>query len=312
MLPAVSLGLWHNFGYADDFSNARSMLLQAFDLGITHFDLANNYGVPAGSAETNFGRILARELSSRRDELIISTKAGFEMWPGLYGKGGSRKHLIASVDQSLKRLGLDYVDIFYHHCPDTETPLEETVYALEYIVRSGRALYVGISSYDSELTAKISAMLRGLGVPCLVHQPLYNLFNRWIEAELLAVLEAEGMGCVVFSPLAQGLLTEKYLNGIPQDSRAADPHGYLERDDVSMDKRDKAKKLYAIAGQRNQTLAQMAIAWVLRNSVITSALLGASRLEQIEQAVAAQENTEFSQDELEAIDAILQGPDSRD
>jgi L-glyceraldehyde 3-phosphate reductase len=304
-LPAVSLGLWHNFGGVDTLENARSMLCRAFDLGITHFDLANNYGPPPGSAEETFGRIFARDFKPYRDELILSTKAGWGMWPGPYGDFGSRKYLVASLDQSLNRMGLDYVDIFYHHRPDPYTPLEETMTALDFIVRSGRALYVGISSYDSDQTREASRILKSLGTPCLIHQPSYNMFNRWIEDELLQVLESEGIGCIVFSPLAQGLLTERYLGGIPEDSRAAKPAIFLKREDIDEAYLWKAQRLNAIAGERGQSLAQMAIAWVLRKTQITSALVGASKASQIEDNVAALTNLDFSEIELEAIDAIL-------
>src|SRR5437867_2133712 len=304
-LPAISLGLWHNFGGVDRFSNSRAMVLRAFDLGITHFDLANNYGPPPGSAETTFGRILRRDLASYRDELIVSTKAGWPMWPGPYGEWGSRKYLIASLDQSLKRMGLEYVDIFYHHRPDPDTPLEETMGALDYIVRSGKALYVGISSYSPEQTRGAAKILKGLGTPCLIHQPKYNMFTRWVEDGLLNVLDQEGIGCIAFSPLAQGLLTDKYLAGIPEDSRASKPHGFLKRDQITTDKLDQVRKLNEIARDRGQSLAQMAIAWVLRHKVMTSALIGASRVRQIEECIAALENLDFNKTELARIDDIL-------
>ncbi len=304
-LPAVSLGLWHNFGGVDSLENARKMIHRAFDLGITHFDLANNYGPPPGSAEENFGRILSQDLKSYRDELIISTKAGWQMWPGPYGDWGSRKYLVASLDQSLKRLGLDYVDIFYHHRPDPETPLEETMGALDYIVRSGRALYVGISSYNHEQTRKAAKILRELGTPCLIHQPKYNMFERWIEHGLLKALNREGMGCIVFSPLAQGMLTGRYLQGIPEDSRAAKPHGFLQKEAITPDRLKKITQLNALANERGQSLAQMAIAWVLRHPTVTSALIGASRVEQIEDCVGALQKLEFSDKELQRIDKIL-------
>jgi L-glyceraldehyde 3-phosphate reductase len=305
-LPAVSLGLWHNFGGVDAFENARAMVHRAFDLGITHFDLANNYGPPPGSAEETFGRILRQDLARYRDELVISTKAGWDMWPGPYGDWGSRKYLVASLDQSLKRMGLDYVDIFYHHRPDPETPLEETMAALDHIVRCGKALYAGISSYDPEQTRRAAKILRELGTPCLIHQPSYNMFDRWIEDGLLDVLEEEGIGCIVFSPLAQGLLTDRYLDGIPEDSRAAKPHGYLSRDDVTAERLVKIRSLNEIAQARGQTLAQMALAWNLRHAGMTSVLVGASRTRQIEDNVAALENLEFTEEELAAIDRILQ------
>ncbi len=305
-LPAVSLGLWHNFGGVDALENARKILHRAFDLGITHFDLANNYGPPPGSAEENFGRILKDDLKSYRDELIISTKAGYYMWPGPYGEWGSRKYLVASLDQSLKRMGLDYVDIFYHHRPDPETPLEETMGALDYIVRSGRALYVGISSYTHEQTRKAAKILKELGTPCLIHQPKYNMFDRWIENGLLKVLNQEGIGCIVFSPLAQGMLTDKYLRDIPPDSRAAKPHGFLQKDDLTAERIKKIRKLNEIAAERGQSLAQMAIAWVLRHPVITSALIGASRVEQVDDCAGALHNLSFSDTELKQIEKILE------
>ncbi len=305
MLPAISLGLWHNFGGVDSLENARKMIHRAFDLGITHFDLANNYGPPPGSAEENFGRILSQDLKAHRDELIISTKAGWEMWPGPYGNWGSRKYLVASLDQSLKRMGLDYVDIFYHHRPDPETPLEETMGALDYIVRSGRALYVGISSYDHERTRKAVKILRELGTPLLIHQPKYNMLDRWIEDGLLKVLKQEGVGCIVFSPLAQGLLTNRYLQTIPADSRAAKPHGFLRREDITPQRLETVKKLDVLARERGQSLAQMALAWVLRHKTVTSALIGASKVEQIEDAVEALQHMRFSEEELQKIDKIL-------
>lgn len=304
-LPAISLGLWHNFGGVDPLENARLMARCAFDLGITHFDLANNYGPPYGSAEETFGRILKQDLSPYRDELVISSKAGWDMWPGPYGDFGSRKYLIASLDQSLKRMGLEYVDIFYHHRPDPETPLEETMGALDYIVRSGRALYVGISMYSADETRRAAGILRELGTPLLIHQPSYNLFDRWIEGGLLEVLEQEGLGCIVFSPLAQGLLTNRYLKDIPADSRAGKPGTYLQREEVTADILSKVRRLEALALRRGQSLAQMAIAWVLRNPVVTSALVGASRPAQITEVVGALRNREFSAEELADIEAIL-------
>lgn len=304
-LPAVSLGLWHNFGEVDDFENARKMLFRAFDLGITHFDLANNYGPPYGAAETTFGKIMKSDLRPYRDELIISSKAGWDMWPGPYGDFGSRKYLVASLDQSLQRMGLDYVDIFYHHRPDPETPLEETMGALDHIVRSGKALYVGISSYGPELTRRASHILREMGTPCLIHQPNYNLFDRWIEDGLTSVLAQEGIGCIVFSPLAQGVLTKKYLAGFPEDSRAVRDGRYLSVDDITEETIDKAMRLNEIAARRGQSLAQMAVAWTLRDPVVTSSLIGASKVSQIEEAVAALANTVFSRDETAEIDAIL-------
>jgi L-glyceraldehyde 3-phosphate reductase len=304
-LPAISLGLWHNFGGVDTLENARAMIHRAFDLGITHFDLANNYGPPPGSAEENFGRILRRDLARYRDELIISSKAGWDMWPGPYGNWGSRKYLIASLDQSLKRMGLDYVDIFYHHRPDPETPLEETMAALDHIVRQGKALYVGISSYDAEGTRRAATVLRGLGTPCLIHQPRYNMFDRWIEDGLLDVLEEEGIGCIVFSPLAQGLLTDKYLAGIPEGSRAAKPHSFLKPADITDAKLAKVRKLQDVARARGQTLAQMAVVWILRHRAMTSVLVGASTVGQVEDNVAALQNLEFGEEELAAIETIL-------
>lgn len=307
LLPAISLGLWHNFGGVDSFENARAMLRRAFDLGITHFDLANNYGPPYGSAEETFGQILKKDFSGLRDELVISSKAGWDMWPGPYGDWGSRKYLVASLDQSLKRMGLEYVDIFYHHRPDPHTPLAETMSALDFTVRSGRALYVGISSYSAEQTRQAARLLREMGTPCLVHQPVYNMFDRWIEEELLDVLEDEGLGCAVFSPLAQGLLTNKYLNGIPADSRAARSDSYLDREDVSEEKLAKVRALNEIARNRGQSLAQMAVAWTLRDPGVTSAIIGASRVSQIEEIAAALPNLEFSVAELEGIEGILSG-----
>ncbi len=304
-LPLVSLGLWHNFGGVDTLENARAMIHRAFDLGITHFDLANNYGPPPGSAEETFGRILAQDLRPYRDELIISSKAGYLMWPGPYGEWGSRKYLVASLDQSLKRMGLDYVDIFYSHRPDPDTPLEETMGALDYIVRSGRALYAGISSYSPEQTRQAARLLCELGTPCLIHQPSYSMFNRWVEDGLLDVLDEEGIGAIVFSPLAQGLLTDKYLQGIPPDSRAAKPHGFLQPDDVTEARIAQVRELNEIARRRGQTMAQMAIAWVLRHPTITSALFGASCVGHVEEIVAVQQNLQFSPEELAAVESIL-------
>jgi L-glyceraldehyde 3-phosphate reductase len=304
-LPAISLGLWHNFGGVDTLENARAMIRRAFDLGITHFDLANNYGPPPGSAEETFGQVMRQDLAAYRDELIISSKAGYLMWPGPYGEWGSRKYLVASLDQSLRRMGLDYVDIFYHHRPDPDTPLEETMGALDQIVRSGKALYAGISSYSPEQTQQAAQMLRDLGTPCLIHQPSYSMFNRWIEDGLLDVLRAEGVGSIVFSPLAQGLLTDKYLAGIPEDSRAAKPHGFLKAGQITDDKLAQVGRLNDLARGRGQTLAQMALAWVLRHPEVTSALIGASRTAQIDDAVGALANRAFGDDELRAIDDIL-------
>lgn len=306
-LPAISLGLWHNFGGVDTLENSRAMLRRAFDLGITHFDLANNYGPPPGSAEETFGQILKSDLAPYRDELVISSKAGYYMWPGPYGEWGSRKYLIASLDQSLKRMGLDYVDIFYSHRPDPETPLEETMGALDHIVRSGRALYVGISSYSPEQTKEAARILKSLGTPCLIHQPVYSMFNRWVEDGLLDTLREEGIGCIPFSPLAQGLLTDKYLKGIPEGSRASKAHGFLKAKQITEDKLSKVRKLNSLAKSRGQTLAQLALAWVLRHDAVTSALIGASGVAQIEDAVGATENLEISQEELKKIEKILAG-----
>ena len=303
LLPAVSLGLWHNFGGVDVQETARAMVLRAFDLGITHFDLANNYGPPPGSAEETFGRILESDLSAYRDELIISTKAGYRMWPGPYGDGGSRKYLLSSLDQSLKRMGLDYVDIFYSHRPDPETPLEETVGALVQAVRSGRALYAGISSYPPELTKRAADLLSSAGVPLLIHQPNYNLFNRTVENGLSDVLLEQGVGCIAFCPLAQGLLTNRYLHGIEQGSRASKPHGFLKADQISEEKLRRVRALAAIAEARGQSLAQLSLAWVLSRPAVTTVLIGASKPEQIEENVAALANPGFSPDELAAIDA---------
>ncbi len=304
-LPAISLGLWHNFGGVDTLENSRAMIHRAFDLGITHFDLANNYGPPPGSAEESFGRILHQDLKSYRDEMIISSKAGWKMWDGPYGDWGSRKYLIASLDQSLKRMGLEYVDIFYHHRPDPETPIEESMAALDQIVRSGKALYVGISSYSPEQTKQAARILRELGTPSLIHQPVYHMFNRGIEDGLLDVLDEEGIGCIVFSPLAQGLLTDKYLGGIPEDSRASKPHGFLKRDQITPDKIQRVQKLNVLARERGQSLAQMAIAWVLRHKGMTSALIGANKVSQVEDCVAALKNLSFTEAELARIDDIL-------
>ena len=304
-LPPISLGLWHNFGGVDALEKSREMALRAFDLGITHFDLANNYGPPPGSAEETFGQILRQDLAPFRDELIISTKAGYLMWPGPYGEWGSRKYLIASLDQSLRRMGLDYVDIFYSHRPDPETPLEETMGALDHVVRSGKALYVGISSYTADRTREAAQILKALGTPCLIHQPRYSMFDRWIEGGLLNTLRDEGIGCIVFSPLAQGLLTDKYLNGIPADSRAGKPHGFLKREQVTDDKLARVRRLQELAQARGQTLAQMALAWVLRHPEVTSALIGASRREQIDDAVGALQVLKFASEELQSIENIL-------
>jgi Predicted oxidoreductases (related to aryl-alcohol dehydrogenases) len=305
-LPALSLGLWHNFGDVDNQDTARDMILRAFDLGITHFDLANNYGPPPGSAERNFGRVLREDLAGHRDELIISTKAGYGMWPGPYGEWGSRKYLLASLDQSLRRLGVEYVDIFYSHRFDPETPLEETMGALAHAVRSGKALYAGISSYGPEATREAARLLREMGVPLLIHQPCYHMFDRWIETEKLpTVLEEVGAGAIAFCPLAQGLLTSRYLNEIPADSRVAKEHGFLKRDALTGERLAKIRALNAIARARGQSLAQMAIAWVLRLPVMASALIGASRVSQIEENVKAVENLGFSDAELNEIENIL-------
>ena len=306
LLPRISLGFWHNFGGVDTLEDSRDMIRRAFDLGITHFDLANNYGPPAGSAETTFGQIFAQDLHPFRDELIISSKAGYYMWPGPYGEWGSRKYLVASLDQSLMRMGLDYVDIFYSHRPDPNTPLEETMGALDFIVRSGRALYAGISSYNAEKTHQAAKILRSLGTPCLIHQPSYNMFDRWIEETgTLDAIEEEGMGCIVFSPLAQGLLTDKYLKGIPEGSRASKPYNEFQPDNVRPDKVDKVRRLIKIAEDRGQSMAQFALAWVLRDPRITSALIGASRVAQIEDSLKALKNVDFSQEELDRIEQIL-------
>ncbi len=306
LLPKISLGLWHNFGETDDYATAKSMLRRAFDLGITHFDLANNYGPPYGGAETTFGKLLKEDFTNYRDQLIISTKAGWDMWPGPYGDHGSRKYLIASIDQSLKRMGLDYVDIFYHHRPDSGTPLEETMGALDQIVRSGKALYVGISSYNPEQTRQAAKILRDLGTPCLIHQPKYNMFHRTPEKGLFDTLNKNGMGSIVFSPLAQGVLTDRYLGGFPEDSRAVRDGRYLKPDFIKTEQLDKVRALKKIADQRGQNMAQLAIAWVLRKKEVTSALIGASRVSQIEDAVNALARLEFESDELEEIETILE------
>jgi L-glyceraldehyde 3-phosphate reductase len=304
-LPRIALGLWHNFGGVDSETTSRAMILRAFDLGITHFDLANNYGPPPGSAEETFGRIMKNDLVGYRDELVVSTKAGYLMWPGPYGEWGSRKYLVASLDQSLKRMGLEYVDIFYSHRPDPETPLEETMGALDHIVRSGKALYAGISSYNADQTRKAVRILRDLGTPCLIHQPSYNMFNRWVEEGLLTVLAEEGIGCIAFSPLAQGLLSDRYLKGIPADSRAGKPHGFLRPAAITPEKLAKVGALNELAKHRRQSLAQMAIAWVLRHTAITSAVIGASNIRQIEECVGALQGLAFTEEELQATEAIL-------
>ena len=304
-LPAISLGLWHNFGQVDEFENFRSILWKAFDLGITHFDLANNYGPPPGSAEENFGNILNKDFKAYRDEIIISTKAGYDMWPGPYGEWGSRKYLLASLDQSLKRMQLNYVDIFYSHRPDSETPLEETMGALATAVHQGKALYAGISSYPPDLSLKAIEILKQMGAPCLIHQPSYSMFNRWVEEGLLNVLEENGVGCIAFSPLAQGLLTNKYLEGIPVGSRANKPHGFLKPAQITGGKIKIIKKLNDFAKSRNQSLAQMALVWLLKDKRITSVIFGASTVNQLEENIRALDNREFSDDELKTIETIL-------
>ncbi len=306
-LPAVSLGLWHNFGGVDVFENSREMILHSFDLGVTHFDLANNYGPPPGSAEETFGQIMAKDLRPWRDELFISSKAGYYMWEGPYGEWGSRKYLVSSLDQSLKRMGLGYVDLFYHHRPDPDTPLEETMHALDFIVRSGRALYVGISNYPAEKAREASRILKSLGTPCLIHQPKYSMFERWVEDGLLQTLKEEGLGCIAFSPLAQGLLTDKYLQGIPHGSRASKSHGFLKPAHITDEKLSKVHKLNQLARKRGQTLAQMALAWVLRHEEMTSVLIGASKISQIDDAVGVLSKLEFSASELQEIESILKG-----
>jgi L-glyceraldehyde 3-phosphate reductase len=306
-LSALSLGLWHNFGYVDPLENCRAILLQAFDSGITHFDLANNYGQPSGSAEENFGRILKRDLHPYRDELIISTKAGYYMWPGPYGEWGSKKYLVSSLDQSLKRMGLDYVDIFYHHRPDPDTPLEETMGALDLLVRQGKALYVGISNYQAEEAKKAIGILKKLGTPCLIHQPKYSMFVRWAEKDLLNLLGDEGVGCIPFSPLAQGLLTNKYLTHVPADSRAARhlENGAIDEDAITPESINKAQQLAKLADERGQSLAQMALAWILKDKRITSVLVGASKPEQITDSIKCLSNYNFSEEELKKIEKIL-------
>lgn len=304
-LPAISLGLWHNFGDSTRVDNSRELLRHAFDLGITHFDLANNYGPPPGSAEENFGRILREDFRAHRDELIISTKAGYTMWQGPYGDWGSRKYLVASLDQSLKRMGLEYVDIFYHHRPDPETPLEETMRALEHVVRQGKALYAALSNYPADLAARAMAILRDLGTPCLIHQPRYSMFERTPEQGLIQTLGDEGVGCIAFSPLAGGVLTDRYLQGIPEDSRAASGSKFLSESQLTAEKMEKVRKLNVIARQREQKLAQMALAWVLRDDRVTSVLIGASKTAQIDDAVAMLARRQFSATELAAIDAAL-------
>lgn len=305
LLPAISLGLWHNFGGVDPYENGRAMLRKAFDLGITHFDLANNYGPPPGSAEEMFGKIMKTDFAPYRDEMVISTKAGYHMWDGPYGEWGSKKYLIASLDQSLKRMGLDYVDVFYSHRPDPNTPLEETMGALDQIVRQGKALYVGISSYDAVQTAEAVKILNELGTPLLIHQPSYSMFNRWIEDGLQDVLSENGVGSIAFCPLEQGLLTNKYISGIPTDSRAAKANTYLDKDRVTDQLLNRVRQLNELAVERGQNLAQMALAWVLREGRVTSALIGASKVSQIEENVAALNNLEFTAEELARIEEIL-------
>ncbi|MFD1255801.1 L-glyceraldehyde 3-phosphate reductase [Mucilaginibacter terrae] len=306
LLPALSLGLWHNFGGVDVFENYRKILHLAFDSGITHFDLANNYGPPYGSAEENFGYLLKKDFSSHRDELIISSKAGYDMWPGPYGNWGSKKYLVASLDQSLKRMGLDYVDIFYHHRPDPHTPLEETMRTLDLIVRQGKALYVGISNYKADEAKKAIALLKDLGTPCLIHQPKYSMFERWVEGGLLDVLEQEGVGCIPFSPLAQGMLTNKYLHGIPDDSRAAKSSGHLQTNAITDDMLNQIRQLNDVAIKREQTLAQMALAWLMKDARVTSVLIGASKPEQLADSLKCLQNTSFTTEEISQIETILQ------
>ncbi len=304
-LPAISLGLWHNFGDVDVYENYRKILWKAFDLGITHFDLANNYGPPAGSAEINFGRILKNDFANYRDEMIISTKAGYYMWPGPYGEWGSRKYMLASLDQSLKRMELEYVDIFYSHRPDPDTPLEETMSALAQAVHSGKAIYAGISNYPADLTQKAAVILKDMGVRCLIHQPKYSMFIRWVEEGLLDVLEKNGIGCIAFSPLAQGMLTNRYINGIPEGSRASKAHGFLKPKDITDDKIKVIVRLNQIAESRNQSLAQMSLAWLLKDSRVTSVLIGASSVEQLEDNLKMMDNMKFSDEELGKIESIL-------
>ena len=306
-LPALSLGLWHNFGDVDRLANSRAILHRAFDRGITHFDLANNYGPPPGSAETNFGRILREDFAGYRDELLISSKAGYLMWPGPYGEWGSKKYLVASLDQSLQRMGLEYVDIFYHHRPDPDTPLAETMAALDLIVRQGKALYVGLSNYQPAEAAEAFALLRELGTPCLIHQPKYSMFERWVEDGLLDLLAAEGVGCIPFSPLAQGLLTDKYLHGIPDDSRVAKGVGFLTENNLTPERLEQVRRLNELAKTRNQSLAQMALSWLLKDERVTSVLIGASKPEQLDDSLRCLENLTFSAEELSAIEEILQG-----
>lgn len=308
LLPALSLGLWHNFGDVDDFKNARRIIRHAFDKGITHFDLANNYGPPPGSAEENFGAMLKKDFSGNlRDELIISTKAGYVMWPGPYGNWGSRKYLMSSLDQSLKRMRLNYVDIFYSHRPDPETPIEETMMALHDIVKSGKALYVGISNYKAPEAKRALEILKNAGTPCLIHQPKYSMFERWVEDGLLNVLEEYGVGCIPFSPLAQGLLTDRYLKGVPEGSRASKEHGFLKTNDITPAKLEKIQQLNGIAKRRDQSLAQMALSWLLKDKRITTVLIGVSSVEQLDNNLACLKNRLFSSEELNEIESILKG-----
>ncbi|AIM36081.1 L-glyceraldehyde 3-phosphate reductase [Sphingobacterium sp. ML3W] len=304
-LPAISLGLWQNFGHNNDFENSRQLIQTAFDAGITHFDLANNYGPPPGSAEENFGKIVQRDFKNYRDEMIISSKAGYTMWSGPYGDWGSKKYLVSSLDQSLKRMQLDYVDIFYHHRPDPETPLEETMATLSLLVQQGKALYVGISNYKTSEAKQAIDLLRDMGTPCLIHQPKYSMFERWVEESLLDLLDEEAVGCIPFSPLAQGLLTDKYLHGIPKDSRAASDSISLHESDITPEKIEKIKALHEIASQRNQKLAQMAVSWLLNKPQVTSVLIGASKVSQIQDAIEAVKHQQFSEQELRQIDLIL-------
>jgi len=306
-LPALSLGLWHNFGHVDVLENSRKILKLAFDSGITHFDLANNYGPPPGSAEENFGKILKEDFTQYRDQLVISTKAGYYMWEGPYGEWGSKKYLVSSLDQSLKRMGLDYVDIFYHHRPDPDTPLEETMGALHQIVQQGKALYVGISNYQAEDAAKAIKILKDLGTPCLIHQPKYSMFERWVENGLLDVLGDQGVGCIPFSPLAQGLLTDKYLKGIPEDSRAAKSHGFLQKSSITEATLNKVKALNELAKGRGQSLAQMALSWLLKDDRVTSVLIGVSKTSQLQDSLSCLDNLSFSASELGRIEDILKG-----
>ena len=308
LLPAISLGLWHNFGGVDVFENGRKIIRRAFDTGITHIDLANNYGPPPGSAEENFGAVLKKDFPGNlRDELIISSKAGYLMWPGPYGEWGSRKYLISSLDQSLKRMGLDYVDIFYSHRPDPNTPLEETMGALDSIVRSGKALYAGISNYQAPEAKRAIEILKSLGTPCLIHQPKYSMFERWVEGGLLDILEENGVGCIPFSPLAQGLLTDRYLKGIPEDSRAAKAHGFLKTNEITAERLKQITTLNDIAKRRNQSLSQMALSWLLKDKRITTVLIGVSSVEQLDNNLAALNNLDYSQTELKEIETILKG-----